>query len=150
MINLQIAEILGDSPIALVRDEDFFLTAAQRALQLAHPEGAAELTLVLTDDNQVHELNRQFREVDAPTDVLSFPLNEVDPDSGNLYLGDIVISIPRAQAQAQTEGHSLEDELRLLIVHGILHLLGYDHADEQGQAAMWAVQADILNQLADV
>jgi probable rRNA maturation factor len=147
MVNLQISETITDTPIALIRDETFFLETAQRALELVHPEGKAELSLVLTDDAQLQELNREFREVDAPTDVLSFPLNEVDPDSGNLYLGDIVISLPRAQDQAQTQGHSLEDELRLLIVHGILHLHGYDHADEQEQAAMWAVQADILNQL---
>ncbi|MCU0488418.1 MAG: rRNA maturation RNase YbeY [Anaerolineales bacterium] len=125
MINLQISESLESSPLALLKNTAFFEQAAQKTLENAQFQENAELTVVLTDDAQVHELNRQYREVDAPTDVLSFPAGETDPDSGNLYLGDIVISIERAEAQARAEGHSLEDELRLLVVHGVLHLLGH-------------------------
>jgi probable rRNA maturation factor len=170
MINIQISEALAGQTLPILQDEEFFIDAAQRTLshvgglksggpgallseQEARLEDAndlqkqdLELTIVLTDDAEVHELNRQYREVDAPTDVLSFPVGETDLDSGNFYLGDIVLSIPRAEAQAKAEGRSLEDELRLLVVHGVLHLLGYDHADEAEQAEMWAEQAAILCQ----
>lgn len=147
MINLQISESLADNPLALLQDAAFFQRTADQALQFARLEQEAELTLVLTDDAQVHELNLQYRQVDAATDVLSFPAGETDPDTGNLYLGDIVISVPRAQLQAETEGHPIEAELRLLVVHGVLHLLGYDHADEEEKAAMWTAQAEILANL---
>jgi probable rRNA maturation factor len=118
--------------------------AARRALHSAYSGGEADVTVLLTDDGQVQALNRQYLEIDAPTDVLSFPAGETDPDSGNLYLGDVIISYPRALAQAETGGHSVEAELQLLVVHGVLHLLGYDHAEEAEQAAMWAVQAEIM------
>jgi probable rRNA maturation factor len=144
MINFQISKALNDFPPAASVNKQLCENAAQQALRFANLEQEAELTLVLTGDDQVHALNRQFRDVDAPTDVLSFPAGDVDPDTGRLYLGDVIISLPRAQAQAQAEGHSLEDELRLLVVHGALHLLGYDHADEQEQVAMWAAQMKIL------
>lgn len=147
MINLQISESLDGSSLALLKDPVFFESAADQALKFARLEQEAELTLVLTDDAQVHELNLNYRQVDAATDVLSFPAGETDPDTGNLYLGDIVISVPRAQIQAETEGHSLEAELRLLVVHGVLHLLGYDHADEDEKATMWSAQSQILSTL---
>ena len=89
---------------------------------------SADMTIVLTDDEQLHELNREYLGVDAPTDVLSFPAAESDPETGTTYLGDILISIPRATQQAQAAGHSVEDEVQLLVVHGTLHLLGHDHA----------------------
>jgi probable rRNA maturation factor len=79
--------------------------------------------------------------------VLSFPAGETDPDTGEYYLGDVVISFPRAQAQAQERGHSTAEELDLLVVHGVLHLLGYDHADVEERDRMWAVQQQVLNQL---
>jgi probable rRNA maturation factor len=153
MVNLQISGTLteqytSNAPMeALLRNDNFFVDAAQKALHLSNQDQNAELTLVLTDDAQIHELNRQYRQVDAPTDVLSFPVGETDPDTGNLYLGDILISIPRALAQSQAEDRPIEAELRLLVVHGVLHLLGYDHANEQEKAAMWAVQTEILAHL---
>jgi probable rRNA maturation factor len=112
---------------------------------LAHeltPEG--DLSLILTDDAQLHNLNQQFRGVDAPTDVLSFADGDTDPDSGRPYLGDVILSVPRAAAQAAAAGHSLLDELILLTIHGVLHLLGYDHAEPDEKAAMWRAQADAL------
>jgi probable rRNA maturation factor len=147
MINFQVSDSLQESSLDLLTRRDFFEDAAQQALLYASQGGEAELTIVLTDDAQVQELNRQFRDLDTPTDVLSFPAGDVDLDTSNLYLGDIIISIPRAQAQASNEERSLEDELRLLVVHGVLHLVGYDHADEQGKAAMWAAQTEILARL---
>jgi probable rRNA maturation factor len=121
--------------------------AANRTLLRAYPGGAADVTIVLTDDEQVRALNRQYLGIDAPTDVLSFPTDEIDPDSGELYLGDVIISYPQAAAQAEAAGHSVEAELQLLVVHGVLHLLGYDHAEQAEQAAMWAVQTEILSSL---
>ncbi len=128
--------------------------AANHTIRYVHAEVGTiagqeevDLTLVLTNDEEVHGLNHQYRGVDAPTDVLSFQLNELDADSGNVYLGDVIISLDRAVTQAQVKGYSLIDELYLLVVHGVLHLLGYDHADEAEMATMWKVQGEILAQL---
>lgn len=111
--------------------------------QLADPD----LSIILTNDARLHELNLNYLGVDAPTDVLSFPASETDPETGARYIGDILISIPRAQTQAEAAGHSLEDEVQLLVVHGILHLLGHDHAEPDEKARMWKAQADILKRL---
>lgn len=114
---------------------------------LTHQSADGDLTLVLTDDEQLHRLNRDFLGVDAPTDVLSFPASETDPETGARYLGDILLSIPRAGAQARAAGHPLEDEARLLVVHGVLHLLGHDHAEADEKAKMWKAQAEIMDRL---
>ncbi len=119
--------------------------AAQAAL--AHEAAQGELSVVLTDDAQLQELNRDYLGIDAPTDVLSFPASETDPESGAAYLGDILISVPRAAQQAQAAGHALQAEVQLLVVHGVLHLLGHDHADAQEKARMWAAQSAILKSL---
>ena len=114
--------------------------------------GPAELTLVITDDEGIQALNRDFLGYDTPTDVLAFAAQEESgpfvaaPEAG-AYLGDVIVSYPRALAQAGEHGHSPEQELTLLVVHGILHLLGYDHADDEGKAAMWARQDAILDSL---
>ena len=106
-----------------------------------------DLTIVLTDDEQIHALNQRWMGVDGPTDVLSFPSDEIDPESGNRYAGDILISVPRAAEQAKAAGHSVEAETQLLIVHGVLHLMGHDHAESEEKARMWQAQAEILAQL---
>jgi probable rRNA maturation factor len=108
---------------------------------------SADMTIVLTDDAQLHELNREYLGVDAPTDVLSFPASESDPETGTPYLGDILISIPRAKQQAEAAGHSVEDEVQLLVVHGTLHLLGHDHAEATEKARMWKAQAEVMSAL---
>ena len=108
---------------------------------------SADMTIVLTDDAQLHELNREYLGVDAPTDVLSFPASESDPETGTPYLGDILISIPRAKQQAEAAGHSVEDEVQLLVVHGTLHLLGHDHAEAAEKARMWKAQAEVMSAL---
>jgi len=106
-----------------------------------------DLTIVITSNEQMRELNRQFRNIDAPTDVLSFPADFADPENEIPYLGDIIISYPRAEEQSNTGGHSIEAELQLLVVHGVLHLLGHDHADPEEKADMWAAQKEILHHL---
>lgn len=107
----------------------------------------SELTIVLTDDARLKELNRDYLGIDAPTDVLSFPASETDPETGARYIGDILISIPRAKSQATAAGHPLESEVQLLVVHGVLHLLGHDHANAEEKARMWKAQAEILERL---
>ena len=95
-----------------------------------------EVSIVLSDDAQLQTLNRDFRGQDKPTDVLSF--EGQDPDG--VYLGDIIISMERCAEQATEANHSLDDELALLTIHGMLHLLGYDHGDDAEREAMWQVQ----------
>jgi len=119
--------------------------AARSALQQQEAQG--DVTIVLTDDAKLHELNREYLGVDAPTDVLSFPATEIDPETGASYLGDVLISIPRAEAQAKAAGHPLEAEVQLLVVHGVLHLLGHDHAEAQEKLKMWKAQTKILDEL---
>lgn len=109
----------------------------------------AEVTLLLTDDDQLRTLNKEYRGIDAPTDVLSFATGDSMPgmEEDEAYLGDIIISVPTAERQAKLGGHSLKAELQLLAVHGTLHLLGYDHEDLDEKDRMWWAQASILAQL---
>jgi len=103
------------------------------------------MSIVITDDAQLHHLNMQFAGIDETTDVLSFPADYTDPDTATLYLGDILISYPRALEQAEKAGHSVESELQLLVVHGILHLAGHDHTNVDGKVNMWTAQREILS-----
>ena len=121
--------------------------AANTALEHESRPLDSELSIILTDDTRLHELNLNYLGVDAPTDVLSFPASETDPETGARYIGDILISIPRAQTQADAAGHPLESEVQLLVVHGVLHLIGHDHAEVEEKARMWKAQAEILERL---
>jgi probable rRNA maturation factor len=115
----------------------------------------AEVSVVLCDDAEIHALNKEWRGVDAPTDVLSFPMEEdlADEPGRELavdeprLLGDIVISLPRAQEQAMEYGHSLQRELAFLAVHGTLHLLGFDHQDDDEQLEMRQQEEAVLSAL---
>ncbi|MEW6092693.1 MAG: rRNA maturation RNase YbeY [Chloroflexota bacterium] len=126
--------------------EDLLVNAARATLDLSGASDA-DLTLVLTGDEHMRALNRDFLGVDAPTDVLSFPADESDPETGRRYLGDVIISQPRAAEQAAARGHGLESEVQLLVVHGVLHLLGHDHAEADEKARMWATQVKVLETL---
>jgi probable rRNA maturation factor len=119
--------------------------AATAALE--HETADGELTVVLTDDAQLQRLNRDYLGIDAPTDVLAFPAAETDPDSGVKYLGDVLISLPKAEDQARAAGHPLASEVQLLVVHGALHLLGHDHAQTAAKSRMWAAQDAVLRRL---
>jgi probable rRNA maturation factor len=147
MISVQFTLEIADPDSPPIIESGLMEKAAQSTLDAVGVPTEAELTIVISDDAHLHALNQQYLGIDAPTDVLSFPANEVDLDSGGVYLGDIIISYPRAQLQAVAGGHPLQDELRLLVVHGVLHLLGYDHANETEQASMWALQSEILLRL---
>lgn len=127
--------------------EDLLEHAAQATLSHESQPLDAELSIILTSDARLHELNLNYLGIDAPTDVLSFPASETDPETGARYLGDILISMPRARSQAEAAGHPLEAEVQLLVVHGVLHLLGHDHAGTEDKARMWKAQAEILESL---
>jgi probable rRNA maturation factor len=123
--------------------------AALAVLEQHELEGGGALSIVITDDSFVQKLNRQYRGIDAPTDVLSFtsdtPPMEIPGEL--LYLGDLIIAFPYAAAQAEREGHALEDSLALLAAHGTLHLLGYDHDTPENRVEMWAAQEAALRVL---
>ena len=130
------------------------------ALEAEGVEIPCEINVLLTDDEGIHTVNREMRGVDRPTDVLSFPMFELepgvppegeaflDPETGRCPLGDMCISLERAAAQAEEYGHSLDRELCYLAVHSALHLLGYDHLDEGPmQRQMRAREEAILGKL---
>ena len=122
-----------------------------------------EVNLLLTMNEEIHQMNMEFREIDRPTDVLSFPMVDYEepgefdfleeafeyfhPESGELMLGDIVISKEKVVEQAEEYGHSIEREYAFLIAHSMLHLFGYDHMEEDERAVMEAKQKEILERL---
>ena len=130
-----------DFPRALIE------RAAHLALKHQKESLPVNLSVVLTDSRKLKKLNRDYLGIDAPTDVLSFPAAESDPETGARYIGDILISVPYATKSAKKAGHPLEAELQLLVVHGVLHLLGHDHAKPREKARMWKAQREILTQL---
>lgn len=143
-----------------------YIERLEQLLQLAgQTEGIeeGEVTLTFVDDAEIHQLNREYRGIDRPTDVLSFAMQEdggdeleivyeVDsedepiPTGMDSMLGDIIISVETAKAQSEEYGHTLEREIGFLFVHGFLHLLGYDHGDEASEAVMTAKQEAVLSQ----
>lgn len=131
---------------------DSLVALGERVLQ-AHHWDKAEVGLTFTDDETIQQLNKEYRGIDAPTDVLSFALEEGEEgpleygegeDSPPVLLGDIVISLPRAKEQAREYGHSLEREVLYLAVHGLLHLLGYDHQHAKDKQVMRAEEERFL------
>lgn len=126
---------------------------------LNQPSELLEMSLSIVDEEQIKQLNNQFREVDKVTDVLSFPTcdnptrgaitvvcDQVNPETDLVNIGDVVICLQRAKEQAVEYGHSLKRELSFLAVHGLLHLLGYDHITEQDEQQMVQLQKEILQQ----
>ena len=124
----------------------------------------AEVSILVTDNEQIRQINQEFRDIDAPTDVLSFPtidyakpgdFSELEasavtyfhPETGELLLGDMVISIEKARAQAEEYGHPLLRELAFLIAHSMFHLFGYDHMEEEERSIMEDKQKAVLNML---
>lgn len=124
------------------------------ARRLLRAEGQAqdtEVSILLTDDAYIAQLNSQYRHVEGPTDVLSFSQTEGDdepmPGMEDNLLGDVVISVETAQRQAAEQANSLESEMDMLLVHGLLHLLGYDHAEPDEERMMFAKQDEFLKGL---
>ena len=144
--------------------EELAARVAEETLNETFCPYEAQISLTITDDETIHDMNLRFRGVDAPTDVLSFPMLEFehpgdfsfleeeeqdafDPDSGELILGDIVISSDRVLAQAEEYGHSVRREFAFLVAHSVLHLLGYDHITDLQARVMEQKQEDILQSL---
>ena len=121
-------------------------------LKLEKFEGSAEISVTFVDNEEIQKLNLQYREKDAPTDVLSFPLGEngvydTDPTTGAKMLGDVVISMEKAVDQAELYGHSLQREVGYLTAHSVLHLLGYDHETGLERVHMREKEELVMEQL---
>lgn len=130
-------------------DEGDLRRVAAEVLRQEEVAEQTELSLIITDDEAVRELNRRFRDVDAPTDVLAFGTGAeghfVGAPESPPYLGDVVISYQRALAQAEELGHAVAEELKLLVIHGILHLLGYDHQEGADSQKMRKKEDQVLH-----
>ena len=139
-------------PLAAEADVQWLRRVAEATLRSEGRTGDLNLTLVITDDEGIRALNKRFLGKDVPTDVLAFGLEgEEDfvlPSGVCRCLGDVIVSYERAREQGPQFGHSSEEELALLVVHGILHLLGYDDQDEESLAVMLARQEEIVGNLA--
>lgn len=139
-----------DAPFDAEVDEALLRLVVERSLAAEQIAGSVEVTLVITDDEEVRHLNAAYRGIDETTDVLSFPLEAangpafVTPPGEPRHLGDVVVSYPRAERQAAEYGHSVRRELAYLVVHGTLHLLGYDHEAEAEREVMRAKEEAAL------
>jgi probable rRNA maturation factor len=145
--------------------EELAQTVAQAVLTEEKCDYEVEINLIITDDEGIQEINKEFRQIDKPTDVLSFPnvsydepgdfsviegeqkIDLLNPDTGNISFGDIVINENRVRSQAVDYGHSEKREFAFLVAHSMLHLCGYDHMEEDEAAVMEKKQNDILNKL---
>ena len=128
-------------------NDQVLTSAAEAALHAADIQDSPSLSIRITDDDEIRSLNDQYRGIDKATDVLSFSADFTDPDIESRYLGDIVISFLQAEEQAAKRGHLVDEELQLLVIHGILHLMGFDHADPDEKDRMWELQGRILSKL---
>ncbi len=132
--------------------EDKIIEVLEEAARVHDVNDMTEVSLMFTDDETIHEMNREYRGIDRPTDVLSFALEEGEEEEiyggpeENL-LGDIIISVETAVRQAEEYGHSVEREMSFLALHGMLHLLGYDHMEEEERQEMRAQEKAILESL---
>lgn len=146
---------VGDDIAALIEK------AIKSSLDYESFNKPVEISMIITDNHGIQEINRQYRNIDSPTDILSFPMldfdedydyegevetgiEDVNPESGEVVLGDIVLSIEKAFEQAEEYGHSLYREIAFLIVHSVLHLLGYDHIEEKDRLIMREKEEAIL------
>ncbi|MBR2916308.1 MAG: rRNA maturation RNase YbeY [Clostridia bacterium] len=131
-------------------------TVLKTGLKFMEFEDNCEISIMLTDNEEIHSLNKLHRGIDRPTDVLSFPMFDYDEDgeidmeecdfgeNGEILLGDIVISLEKAKEQAEEYGHSFEREVGFLTAHSLLHLLGYDHMEPDEEKEMFSLQEEIL------
>ncbi len=152
---MKIYVLLSDEQDKITLDFDAEKLAedcTREALAEEDIEDDAEVSLTFTDNARIRELNKQFREIDRETDVLSFPMGdedgfEVNPETDALLLGDIVISLEKAKAQSEEYGHSMKREVAFLIAHSLFHLLGYDHMTPEEEKEMFTKQENVLQRL---
>ncbi|MFC1924185.1 rRNA maturation RNase YbeY [Chloroflexota bacterium] len=136
--------------------EEWLQLVVEKSLAVKDFDSEVELSLLITGEEKVRELNKQYRGLDEPTDVLSFALTErtlgddnpfITPPDGILHLGEVVISYPQAARQAGENRQGTEQELALLIVHGVLHLLGYEHDEPDREQEMRALEQRVLSEI---
>lgn len=142
--------------------EEIIRSVAKECLEFENCPYEPEISVILTDNDSIRQINHQFRQIDRPTDVLSFPLIQYEtpsdfsqvedqfedcfnPETGELMLGDIILSVEKIKEQAEAYGHSQERELAFLTAHSMLHLFGYDHMEDQERLVMEEKQKEILN-----
>ena len=143
---------------------EFSKEVAKKAIAILGLPCPVDVSLSIVTEEEIRQLNAEQRQIDKVTDVLSFPMlyfsepmeeeafhqseiTAVDPETGNLFLGDVVLCFERAKEQAEEYGHSVEREVAFLIVHSLLHLVGYDHMEEEEEKEMFSRQDEILNEL---
>ena len=138
-------------------DENFLkivTKAAEESLKYENFDPNCEISLSFVTNNEIHKINKQFRNIDRETDVLSFPQLTFEEgeipeknENGEIILGDIIISVEKAKAQAEEYGHSLEREIAFLTAHSMLHLMGYDHMTEEDEKEMFGRQRAIMENI---
>ena len=154
-----------ETDIALNLDyEDIITKVVNKSLDLEDCPYEVELNIILTDNEEIRQINKEYRNIDSATDVLSFPLVDYDspadfskleenadsyfhPESGELLLGDIIISVEKVMEQAEEFGHTFERELAFLTAHSMMHLFGYDHMEEEERIVMEVRQENVLKEL---
>jgi probable rRNA maturation factor len=155
MLQLKLS-IQIEKPFTHLVSREWLKKAVTLALSYAGINKAVELGLVIASDETVHDLNRKYRKVDRTTDVLAFAFTEASvnkarpfavPPDNIVHLGEVIISYPRAKRQAEEQKHSLEKELALLVAHGVLHLLGYDHEQPDDAKMMRYLEARVLDDI---
>ncbi len=138
-------------------DEAWLHSIVEKVLTAQEVGPNAEMGLVITGQEHIHELNKQYLDEDRPTDVLSFPMEDPsvsgeafpNPPDGLRHLGEVIISYPQAEIQAKEHNHSARKEVAILMIHGVLHLLGYDHDISSRKAAMQAREKAILEMISE-
>lgn len=129
-------------------DENDLVKVIEKVSELLGVESSI-VSIVLVDNEYIHKINKEYRNVDRETDVISFAFmdDETNPESGVTDLGEIYISLEKAHSQSREYGHSFKRELCFLLTHGLLHLLGYDHMTEEDEKEMFGLQEEVLNSL---
>lgn len=153
--------VLVDEEFAGSLEVSWLRQVVEQVLTAEEADADTELSLVITSQEKIRQLNRDYRDKDTPTDVLSFAMLRgasadgdnamvpfITPPDGQSHLGEVIISYLQAVIQAEEQGHSVEKEITRLIIHGVLHLLGYDHAESEPERQMRAREAVVLNQIA--
>jgi probable rRNA maturation factor len=148
--------VLIEEGLEISLDAEWLQNIVEKSLLAEDAPSNAEITLVITGQERMQQLNREYRGKDRPTDVLSFSMSEsrdqeddgfISPPDGIIHLGEIVISYPQAALQAEERSHSIREEVAVLIIHGVLHILGYDHEKLEMEPAMTAREKEILAQI---
>lgn len=141
-------DIIIDSQFETKIDPTILQKAIQATL-ISVEQPDADITLKITGDEEMRQLNRTYRSIDKTTDVLSFNQGYIDPETSRYYLGDIIISFVQTQIQAEENQQSLIEEFTRLAIHGTLHLLGHDHTNPDEKKVMWDLQENLLNKIMD-